>query len=125
MRKTDDKKMDVAEMRVLRWMSGVTREDRNRNGYIRGSTKVVEKSKKIQEGRLRWYGHLLRREEHHVGRHAMEMEERGKTKEERPRKRWRDCVDCRGRDENSSDSTKDDGVKTKPYTRASNSVFWN
>ncbi|XP_066965740.1 uncharacterized protein [Macrobrachium rosenbergii] len=49
LRKTEEKKMDVAEMRMLRWMAGVTREDRIRNDYIRGSTKVVEISKKVQE----------------------------------------------------------------------------
>ncbi|XP_068225024.1 uncharacterized protein, partial [Palaemon carinicauda] len=53
MRKTEEKRIDMAEMRMLRWMSGVTREDRIRNNYIRGSTKVVEISKKVQEGRLR------------------------------------------------------------------------
>ena len=92
MRKVEEKKMDVAEMRMLRWMSGVTREDRVRNDYIRGSTKVVEISKKMQEGRLRWYGHLLRRAEDHVGRHTMNMEVQGRRKRGRPRKRWRDCV---------------------------------
>ncbi|MEL7196585.1 MAG: reverse transcriptase family protein, partial [Bacteroidota bacterium] len=92
LRKTEEKKMDVAEMRMLRWMSGVTREDRIRNEYIRGSLKVVEASKKIQEGRLRWYGHLLRRDENHVGRYAMDMEVQGRRRRGRPRKRWRDCV---------------------------------
>lgn len=92
MRKAEEKKMDVAEMRMLRWMSGVTREDRIRNDYIRGSTKVVEISKKMQEGRLRWYGHLLRRDEDHAGRHTMGMEVQGRRRRGRPRKRWKDCV---------------------------------
>ena len=92
LKKTEEKRMDVAEMRMLRWMCGVTREDRIRNEYIRGSTKVVEISKKIQEGRLRWYGHLMRRDEDHVARHTMEMEIEGRRKRGRPRKRWRDCV---------------------------------
>ena len=90
--KAEVKRMDVAEMRMLRWMSGVTREDKIRNEYIRGSTKVVEISKKVQEGRLRWYGHLLRREEDHIGRRTMEMEVQGRRRRGRPRKRWRDCV---------------------------------
>lgn len=92
MRKAEQKKMDVAEMRMLRWMSGVTRVDRIRNDYIRGSTKVVEVSKKVQEGRLRWYGHLLRRDEDHAGRHTMGVEVQGRRKRGRPRKRWKDCV---------------------------------
>ncbi|XP_027227544.1 uncharacterized protein [Penaeus vannamei] len=44
MKKTEEKRMEVAEMRMLRWMSGVTTEDRIRNEYIRESTKVVEKN---------------------------------------------------------------------------------
>lgn len=43
--------MDVAEMRMLKWMCGVTSEERIRNEYIRGSKKVVEISKKMWEGR--------------------------------------------------------------------------
>ena len=38
--KAQEKKLDVAEMRMLRWMSGVTKLDRIRNERIRGTTKV-------------------------------------------------------------------------------------
>ena len=55
LKKSEEKKMDVAEMRMLRWMVGVTRRDRVRNYYIRGAVKVTEIYKKIQESRLRWY----------------------------------------------------------------------
>ncbi|XP_066952491.1 uncharacterized protein [Macrobrachium rosenbergii] len=72
--KTEEKKLDVEEMRRLVWMSVVIREDRIWNEYIRGLTKVAEISKKVQEGRMRRYGLRLRREEDHLGRHAMEME---------------------------------------------------
>ncbi|XP_069998553.1 uncharacterized protein [Penaeus vannamei] len=85
--------MDVSEMRMLRWMYRGTREDKIRKEYKRGSIKVVEIPKKIQDGRQGWYGHLLRRDEDHVRRYTMlEMKVRGKRKEGRPRKRWRDCV---------------------------------
>ena len=57
---------------------GVTRRHRIRNEYIRGNVKVVEASKKIQEYRMRWYGHLKgRNEEEHLGREVMEMEVEG------------------------------------------------
>ena len=35
--------------------------DRIRNERIRGTTKVGEISKKVQESRLKWYGHVSRR----------------------------------------------------------------
>ena len=49
MKKAQEKKLDVAEMRMLRWMSGVTKLDRIRNESIRGTTKVGEISRKVQE----------------------------------------------------------------------------
>ena len=61
MNKAQEKKLDVAEMRMLRWMSGVTKLDRIRNEKIRGTTKVGEISKKVQESRLKWYGHTEKR----------------------------------------------------------------
>ena len=42
-------KLDVAEMRMLSWMCGVTKLGRMRNGGIRGITTVGEFSKKMQE----------------------------------------------------------------------------
>ncbi|XP_037787435.1 uncharacterized protein LOC119582994 [Penaeus monodon] len=66
LRKVEERKLDVAEMKMLRWMVGVTKMDCIRNNYIRGSLKVTEISKNVQESRLRWYGHLLRRNEDHV-----------------------------------------------------------
>ena len=41
-KKTQQKKLDVAEMRMLRWVSGVTKLDRIGNERIRGTTKVGE-----------------------------------------------------------------------------------
>ena len=62
--------MYVAEMRMLRWMCGVTKLDKIRNERIRGTTKVGEITK---ERRLKWYGHVMRREEHYVGRRAIKF----------------------------------------------------
>ena len=62
-KKAQERKLDVAEMMMLRWMSGGTKLDRIRNERIRGTTKVGEISKKVQESRLKWYGHIVRRED--------------------------------------------------------------
>ena len=91
-KKTDENRLNVAEMRMLRWMCGVTKKDRIRNEYIRGTVKVIEVSKKAQEARLRWYGHVMRRDEEYVGRRMMEMEIPGRRQRGRPKKRWKDCI---------------------------------
>ena len=79
-------------MRMLRWMCGVTKLDNIRNERIRGTTKVGEIAKKVQERRLKWYGHVMRREEHYVGRRAMVMKVQGRRKRGRPKRRWLDKV---------------------------------
>ena len=40
LKKAQENKLEVAEMRMLRWMCGVTKLDKIRNERIRGTTKV-------------------------------------------------------------------------------------
>ena len=51
-------------MKMLRFMFGVTKIDKARYSVIRGTTKVLAISRKMQERRLQWYtGHVRRRED--------------------------------------------------------------
>ena len=81
-------KLEVAELKMVRWALGVTREDKIRNEYIRGTAKITKLGEKIRGARLRWYGHVKRREAEYVGRRALEMEVPGRRKRGRPSKRW-------------------------------------
>ena len=47
--------------------------DRISNEIIRGTAEVGEIPEKVQESRLKWYGHVLRREEEYVGTRVMVM----------------------------------------------------
>ena len=87
-----ERKMEVAEMKMLRWLCGVTREDRIRNERIRGTVKVGNIGKKIQESRLRWFGHVQRRNEEYVGKRVEKLEVGGRRRRGRPKTRWRDRV---------------------------------
>ena len=82
----------VVEMRMLRWMSEVTKLDRIRNERIRGTTKLGEISKKVQESSMKWYGYVLRREDEYVGKRVMAMEVPGNRRRGRPRRRWLDSI---------------------------------
>ena len=88
--KRQESRIEVNEMRMLRWMCGVTRKDKIRNEHIRGTTKVVQASRKITERRLKWYGHVMRMEEDHVVRRVMTKAIPGKRKRGRPKTRWKD-----------------------------------
>ena len=66
------------EMRMLRWLCGVTRRDKIRNEDIRGITRVAQASTYITEKRLECYGHVRRlKEEHMVGR-MLDVDMQGK-----------------------------------------------
>ena len=53
---------------------------------------MCEISKKVQESGLKWYGHVLRREEEYVGKRVMAMEVPGKRRRGRPNRRWLDNI---------------------------------
>ncbi|XP_009803062.1 uncharacterized protein [Nicotiana sylvestris] len=60
-KKSHVQKMKVAEMRILRWMCGHTKKGKIRNEVIRDKVGVESMEDKLQE-RLRWFGHVKRRD---------------------------------------------------------------
>jgi len=61
LKKTQVQRLTVAEMRMLRWMSGYSRIGRIRNGVIRDSVEVAPIDDKLRESRFRWFGHVKRK----------------------------------------------------------------
>ena len=89
--------MEVAEMKMLMFAMGVTRKDKIRNEYLRSTVKVELLGMKMREGRLRWYGHVMRRDQEYVGRRVMEMELPEKRKKGRPKRKFLDVAKEDGR----------------------------
>ena len=54
--KRQEAEMGVAELKMLRFSLGVTRMDKIRNEYIRGTAQVRRFGEKTRKTRLRWYG---------------------------------------------------------------------
>ena len=71
---------------------GMTRKNKIRSEYIRNTVKVEWLGMKMREGRLRGYGHVMRRDQEYVGRKMMEMELLGKRKRGRPKRRFLNLV---------------------------------
>ena len=84
--------MEVAKVKMLRFAMGVTRKDKIRNEHTRSTVKVERLGMKMREGRLRWYGHVRRRDQEYVGRKMMEMELPGKRRRGRATRRFLDVV---------------------------------
>ena len=88
-----ESKVSVAEMRMLRWMSGKTRHDRIRNDIIRERVGVAPIVEKLVENRLRWFGHVERRPVDAVVRRVDQMEEsQVKRGRGRPKKTIRETI---------------------------------
>ena len=85
-------KMEVALLKMVRWALGVTRKDKIKNDYVRGTAKISKLGGKLRNARLRWYGHIKSREEDYVGKRMMEIAVPGVRKRGRPRRRWMDLV---------------------------------
>ena len=75
--------MKVAEIKMLRFAMGVTRKDKIRNEHIRSTVKVERLGMKMREGRLRWYGYVMRRDQEYIqnGNGVTGKEEKKETKE--------------------------------------------
>ena len=95
-KKVNEKRLDVAEMKI--YVEVVVWSDQKRQTRIRGTVKVGEVSKKVQEAKLRWYGHVLRRDEDGVDRKMVDMEVLGRRGRGRPMTRWNDCIAADVRD---------------------------
>ncbi|KIH47114.1 hypothetical protein ANCDUO_22830 [Ancylostoma duodenale] len=80
------------DMRMLRWSMGVTLKDRISNEVVRSTFGVAPITDKIREARLRWFGHVQRREGGSVAKTALNLDVKGIRTRGRPKTRWLDCV---------------------------------
>ncbi|KAL5123787.1 Metal tolerance protein C1 [Glycine soja] len=88
-----ENKVGVAEMRMLRWMCGKTRQDKIRNKAIRERVGVAPIVEKMVENRLRWFGHVERRPVDSVVRRVDQMERRQTIRGRgRPKKTIREVI---------------------------------
>ncbi|KAK3524375.1 hypothetical protein QTP70_028018, partial [Hemibagrus guttatus] len=92
LRKRQESELEVAELKMLRFSLGVTRLDRIRNKYIRGTAHVGRLGDKVREARLRWFGHVQRRESEYIGRRMLDMELPGRRQRGRPKRRYMDGI---------------------------------
>ena len=92
LRKRQETELEVAEMKMLRFSLGVTRKDRIRNEYIRGTVHVRGFGDKVREARKRWFGHVQRSDSEYIGRRMLSFELPGRRPRGRPKRRFMDVM---------------------------------
>jgi len=79
---------------------------------LRGRLELDDIISVLQQNRLRWYGHVLRKEDNDWVKRCMEYEVEGASARPRgkPKKTWREIVekDCKARGLNKEEADRDD-----------------
>ena len=86
-------KITAADMKVLRLVKGVTRRDRLRNADIYDEFKIKPIIETIQTYQLRWFGHVMRRDEETTAKKVLDLKVKGKIPRGRPRTSWLKNID--------------------------------
>ena len=79
---------EKAEMRMVRWMCRASLCERKKSEDLLQSMGLVRIGQVIRKSRLRWYGHVARREETHWLQRILNFTVPGRKPCGRPRKTW-------------------------------------
>jgi len=81
-----------AEIRMVRWMCGVKLKDRLPSKELRERLGIDDIALVLQQNTLRWYGHVLRKDDDDLVKKCMEYEIQGSRPRGRTKRTWREVV---------------------------------
>jgi hypothetical protein len=81
------------ERMMVRHMCGVTLKDRKSAQVLRERLGIDSVTDIIRTGRLRWFGHVERKEDNDWVKACQRLEITGKRGKGRGKKTWRECVE--------------------------------
>jgi len=84
------RRIEAAEMKVLRPLAGYTLYDHKTNYYIRNELRITVILDKIDEYRRNWLLHLQRMPQNRISLKLYHCRPQGRRKIGRPKKRWRE-----------------------------------
>ena len=90
-RKENEVALQQAEMRMVRWMCNVKMKDKVPSKELRERLRIDDIILILQQNRLRWYGHVLRKDTDWVT-NCMEYEVEGSRPRGRPKRTERGCA---------------------------------
>jgi len=118
LKKEDEALLLRAERRMIRWMCGVKLMDKKRSHDLMeqmGINPGIIES--IKRSRLRWYGHVMRREDNVGIKKVLGFEVEGRLARGRPKLMWKDVVDRDMKEYQMEESDWGDRVKWRSHVR--------
>ena len=85
--------MRSCDTRMLRYMTNTRREDQVPNDEVERRCGLESLVVVLKRARLRWFGHVVRRDEGDILKRAMNFEVEGSRTVGRPKKTWRKGVE--------------------------------
>src|SRR5437867_10329094 len=92
MKKDDMQRLVRTENSIVRWMSGVTLKGKRSSEELRSRLGIVGVDRVVRRGRLRWFGHVERKEAGDWVSKCRNLNVVGDARKGRPRKTWMECV---------------------------------
>ena len=86
-------RLECTEMSIVRWMCGVSLRDRVLNAELRERMGIESVSDTVKRDKLRWLGHVLRKDDDDWVKKIMSFEVEGKRGRGRPRMTWSQVVE--------------------------------
>jgi len=104
--KENEVALQRAEISMVRWMCNVKVKDRAPSKELRERLEIDDIILILQQNRLRWYGHMLRKEDTDWLKKYMEYEVEGSRLRGRPKRTWKDVVQkgCQARNLNKENA---------------------
>jgi len=84
------RRIEAAEMKLLRPLAGYTLYDQKTNGYIRRELRITGILDKIDEYRRNWLSHLQRLPQNRIPLKSYHYRQQGRRTNARQKKRWRE-----------------------------------
>jgi len=105
-RRENDRALQQAEIRMVRWMCGIKLQHRVPSKGLRERLGLDVIISILQQNMLRWYRHVLRKEDSDWMKKCMEYEVEGARPRGKRKKTWREIVekDCQARKLNREDA---------------------
>src|SRR5260221_14224094 len=92
MRAEDEAKLERAEMRMIRMMCGVSLRDKITSMMLRERVGVEAIGVVVKRNRLRWFGHVERKDDCDRAKGCTVLEVEGPKPRGRPKKTWMEVV---------------------------------
>ena len=84
------RRIEAAEMKLLRTLEGYTLQDHKTNDFIRRELKITAILGLIDGYRLNWHSHLQRMSQNRIPLKSYHYRPQGRRTTGRPKKRWRE-----------------------------------